>query len=67
MATQVAPRKQTRPSLLWIRNAGPDEVTLLSDSVVIGRDPAACDVVLDADVASRRHARIMTDPGVTPS
>ena len=63
MATQAVPRKQTWPSLLWIRDAGPDEVTLLSDGVVIGRDPAACDVVLDADVASRRHARIMTDPG----
>ena len=65
MATQAVPRKQTRPFLFWVRNAGPDEVTHLSDCVVIGRDPAACDVVLDADVTSRRHARITTDPGGT--
>ena len=63
MATQAAPRKQTRPSLFWITSACPAWDTPLSESVVIGRDPAACDIVLETDVASRRHARIMTDPG----
>ena len=61
MATQVAPRKKTRPSLFWLNGTQPGQITILGDSVVIGRDEAACDVVLDSDLASRRHARVMTD------
>ena len=63
MATRIAPREQPRHSLFRMKNAGPDEVTLPSDGVLIGRDPAACDAVLDADDAPRRRARIMTDTG----
>ena len=62
MVAQVAPRKQIQPSLFWLSGACPGEVTPLSADVVIGRDDSACDLVLDSDLTSRRHARIVTDP-----
>ena len=61
MAAQVAPRKQTQPSLFWLAGTCLDETTPLCDSIVIGRDAASCDVLLDNDVTSRRHALIVTD------
>ena len=61
MVAQVAPRKQIQPSLFWLSGACPGEVTPLSADVVIGRDDSACDLVLDSDLTSRRHARIVTD------
>ena len=61
MATQVAPARQTQPSLFWLAGACPDEVTPLSADVVIGREAGACDIMLDSDLTSRRHARIVTD------
>ena len=62
MVARVAPRKQIQPSLFWLSGACPGEVTPLSGDVVIGRDDSACDLVLDSDLTSRRHARIVTDP-----
>lgn len=62
MVAQVAPRNQIQPSLFWLSGARPGEVTPLSADVVIGRDDSACDLLLDSDLTSRRHARIVTDP-----
>lgn len=62
MATPAIPRKITPPSLHWQEGMHPLSITPLGESVVIGRDAAACDVLLDDERASRRHARIMTDP-----
>jgi hypothetical protein len=46
------------PHLTWFGVGPTDGVTRLTTGVVVGREPDVCDVILESDLTSRRHARI---------
>jgi hypothetical protein len=58
----AAPVQVNQPTLTWLAEGLRDSVTRLDRSVVIGRDPQGCDVLLVTDVTSRQHASVVIDP-----
>ena len=59
MSRQVTRLVAETPQLTWLNGNAADGVTLLSRSIVVGREPNRCDVLLDSDMVSRQHARFV--------
>jgi hypothetical protein len=59
MSQQVTRLVTETPQLTWLNGNAANGVTLLSRSIVVGREPNRCDVLLDSDMVSRQHARIV--------
>ena len=63
MSQQATKLYEPAPHLTWVGVGPADGVTRLTSSVVVGREPGACDVLLESDLTSRRHARIEVGGG----
>ena len=63
MTQQSTKLFQPAPRLTWFGFGPVDGVTPLTGSVVVGREPGACDVLLESDLISRRHARVEAGAG----
>lgn len=61
MPVSAAPVQVNQPTLTWLAEGLRDSVTPLDRSIVIGRDPKGCDVLLVTDVTSRQHASVVID------
>lgn len=61
MSVQPAQVQVDQPTLRWLDDSLRDSVTRLDRSLVIGRDPSGCDLLLVTDVTSRQHASIVID------
>jgi len=63
MTQQVTRLVTETPHLTWLDGAAVHGVTPLGRSIVVGREPNRCDVVLESDMVSRQHARIVPADG----
>lgn len=63
MSQQVTRLVAETPQLTWLNGNAAYGVTLLSRGIVVGREPNRCDVLLDSDMVSRQHAKIVPAGG----
>ena len=63
MTQQVTRQVAGTPHLTWLGGRASAGVTPLSRSIVVGREPNRCDVMIESDLASRQHARIVPADG----
>lgn len=62
MAEESAPQSQEQAYLVWV--TGPlagQRLSVATQSITIGRDPNSCNVVIDSEAVSRRHAAVEID------
>ena len=64
MTQQVTKLVTATPHLTWLNGVAAKSVTPLGRSIVVGREQKHCDVLLESDMVSRQHARVVpTDDG----
>jgi hypothetical protein len=63
MTQQVTRLVAETPKLTWLNGSAARGETPLSRGIVVGREPNGCDIVLENDLVSRQHARVVPAAG----